>query len=121
MNNPKNGLKPLLTCPFSQKSGTWSNLEKKVKIGNLAYTLIKLFIRFASFFCSKVTRAPGFYFLFFIFLNSGENDKNDITTPIHPPIDTNKGRRQMKTIRHTEYDNYSCVAIHDTSLDCLIN
>ena len=27
----------------------------------------------------------------------------------------------MKTIRHTEFDNYSCVTIHDTSLDCLIN
>ena len=27
----------------------------------------------------------------------------------------------MKPIRHTEYDNYSCVAIHDTSLDCLID
>ena len=27
----------------------------------------------------------------------------------------------MKTIRHNEYDKYSCVSIHDTSLDCLID
>jgi hypothetical protein len=45
---------------------------------------IKLIIRFSSFFCSKMTRPPGFYFLFFIFLNSREIHKNGIPTLIHP-------------------------------------
>ena len=39
IKNPKNGLKPLLTCPFRQKSARWSDFEEKVKIDHLAYTL----------------------------------------------------------------------------------